>query len=181
MEERMSEQTAHMGDGSSNREGTGTRVSEAARRAFEQATGVAQDASAKAKQAASDTAATVTSQVKDLLDQQIGSGAGMARSFAGSMRGAANDLGSQSPIVSGVVRTFADRIDSYAEDLQHQTAEQLTRAAADFTRKQPALVFGLAAVAGFIMFRTVKNTGPANSPSIQPSEDADVARQDRHG
>ncbi|AMN41580.1 hypothetical protein [Rhodoplanes sp. Z2-YC6860] len=173
----MSDQTARTETNSSNKERTADRVSEAARRAFEQASGMAQDAGAKAKQAASETAATMTSQVKDMLDQQIGSGAGMARHFAGSMRGAADDLDRQSPLVAGFVRTFADRVDHYAGDLQHQTAEQLTRAAADFTRKQPALVFGLAAFTGFLMFRTFKNTGTVSSPSIQPAEDADAAKQ----
>jgi hypothetical protein len=178
MEEFMSEQTART---ESNKAGAADRVSEAARRTFEQASGMAQDAGAKAKQAASETAATMTSQVRDMLDQQIGSGAGMARHFAGSMRGAADDLDPQSPLVAGFVRTFADRVDYYAENLQHQTAEQLTRAAADFTRRQPALVFGLAALAGLFMFRTFKNTGTMNSPSIQPTEDADAAKQGHHG
>ena len=177
----MSEQTARTEGNPGSREGTADRVSEAARRAFEQASEAAQDAGAKAKQAASETAATMTSQVKDMLDQQIGSGAGMARQFAGSIRGAADDLNRQSPLVAGFVRTFADRVDYYAEDLQNQTTEQLTRAAADFTRKQPALVFGLAALTGFLMFRTFKNTGTVNSPPIQPAEDADGAKQGYHG
>jgi len=177
----MSDQTARAETNASNKERTADRVSEAARRAFEQASGMAQDAGAKAKQAASETAATMTSQVKDLLDQQIGNGADMARHFAGSMRGAANDLGPQSPLVAGLVRTFADRVDSYAQDLRHQTTEQLVSSTADFTRKQPALVFGLAAFAGFLMFRTFKNTGAVNSPSIQPAEDSDVGKQGHHG
>jgi hypothetical protein len=122
----------------------------------------------------------VTSQVKELLDQQIGSGAAAAGQFANSIRTAADDLDTESPMLAGFVRTFANRVDYYAEDMQHQTVEQLTRAAADFTRKQPALVFGLAALAGFVMFRTFKNTGAVDSPSIQPDEDAGTARQSRH-
>lgn len=166
---------------SSSEDSMGAKASDAARKAFDQASGMARDAGAKARQAASDTASTVTSQVKDLLDQQIGSGAAAAGQFANSIRTAADDLDPQSPMLAGFVRTFANRVDYYAEDLQHQTVEQLTKTAADFTRKQPALVFGLAALAGFLMFRTFKNTGPMDSPSIQPTENAGAARQDDHG
>ena len=61
-------------------------------------------------------------------------------------------------------------MDGYAEGLQDQTVEQLTQRASDFTRRQPALVLGLAAVAGFFMFRTWKSAQPVSSPSIQPMQ-----------
>jgi len=169
----MSEQVERAESG--NREGTTTKASDAARKAFEQASGMAREAGARAKQAASDTASTVTSQVKELLNQQIGSGAAMAGQFASSIRGAANELDRDSPLLAGFVRTFANRVGHHAGEMQDQTVEQLTRTAADFTRKQPALVFGLAALAGFFMFRTFKNAGPVESPSIQPSDDAETA------
>jgi hypothetical protein len=43
----------------------------------------------------------VTSQDKDMLDQQIGRGGAMAGQFAGSMRTAANELDQQSPLMAG--------------------------------------------------------------------------------
>jgi hypothetical protein len=49
------------------------------------------------------------------------------------------------------------------------------RSVSDLTRRQPALVFGLAAAAGFLMFRTLKSaTDDTRSPSIQPNEGARV-------
>lgn len=177
----MSDQTERAEPYARKDESTTAKASEAARKAFDQASGMARDAGAKAKQAASETAATVTSQVKELLDQQIGNGAAIAGQFASSIRTAANDLDQQSPLLAGFVRNFAGRVEHYAEDLQDQTVDQLTRTAADFTRRQPALVFGLAALAGFVMFRTFKNTGPIDSPSIQPVENAAGARQQHHG
>jgi hypothetical protein len=45
----------------------------------------------------------------------------------------------------------------------------MMRSASDFTRRQPALVFGLAAMVGFFMFRTIKTAqGHTASPSIAP-------------
>jgi hypothetical protein len=144
---------------------------ETANEAFAKASDMARQAGAKAKQAAADTASTMTDQVKDMLDRQIGSGANVASHFANSARLAADDLDAQSPMLAGLVRNFATKIEGYADDMQDQTVDHLIRSASDFTRKQPALVFGLAAVAGFFMFRTMKSAQATSSPPIQPMQE----------
>jgi hypothetical protein len=48
--------------------------------------------------------------------------------------------------------------------LQDQSVDQLWRSASNYTRRQPAVVFGLAALAGFFALRTFKST-PARRPS----------------
>ena len=55
------------------------------------------------------------------------------------------------------------RRSSPAEDLRDQTVDDLLRTASDFTRKQPALVFGLASLAGFLAFRVLKSSTPRPS------------------
>ena len=139
-----------------------------AQEAFSKASDMARDAGEKAKRAASETASSATESVKDLLNQQIGTGVGLAGHFANSVRLAADDLSRESPMVAGLVRGLANRVDNYAEGLQDQTVDQLARAASDYTRRQPALVFGLAALAGFFAFRTIKNAQSVTSPSLQP-------------
>ena len=42
-------------------------------------------------------------------------------------------------------------------------AEELMRTASDFTRRQPALVFGLASLAGFVLLRVLKSNPDAGS------------------
>lgn len=138
--------------------------------AYSKASEMARDASETVKQAASDTASTVTENVKELFDRQLGIGADMAGQFASSIKLAADDLDREAPMLAGLVRGFANTVDGYAEGLQDQTVEQLTQRASDFTRRQPALVLGLAAVAGFFMFRTWKSAQPVSSPSIQPMQ-----------
>ena len=148
----------------------------AASDAFAKVSDVARDAGSKAKEAASETAFTVTEQVKELLDRQIGNGASVAGHFASSAKLAADDLDRNSPLLAGMVRSLAHKVEDYADEFEGQTVEHLTRTASDFTRKQPALVFGLAALAGFFIFRTMKSApGTTASPSIQPihSEEAD--------
>jgi ElaB/YqjD/DUF883 family membrane-anchored ribosome-binding protein len=172
MEEDMSNQEFRSGASGEGRSGQSStsKMQNVASDAFSQATDMAKEAGAKARKVASDTASTVTDQVKELLDRQIGSGADMAGYFASSAKLAADDLSRQSPVLGGFVRSFADKVEDYATDLQDQTVEQLARAASDFTRRQPALVFGLAALAGFFMFRTMKSAPSTAAPSIQPDQ-----------
>ena len=150
------------------------KIGDAASQALSQASNVARDAGAKARQAAGETASDVAAQVKDALDRQIGTGATMAGQFASSVRLAADDLASQSPLLSGAVRSFADTVESYADGVKDRTVEELVRTASDFTRRQPGLVFGLAALAGFVIFRTVKSAPSVSAPPIQPANHGDA-------
>lgn len=136
-----------------------------------------------ARQAAADTASNVTSQVKDLLDRQVEAGASMIGHVADSAKRVADDLDRDAPQLAGLVRGLADRVAHYADDLRDQTVDELVRSASDFTRRQPALVFGLAALAGFFAFRTLKYTSSSSmisSPSLQPSQDG-FSQPSQHG
>jgi ElaB/YqjD/DUF883 family membrane-anchored ribosome-binding protein len=145
-------------------------IRDAANQAFSRASDMARDATEQAKHAASATASSVTHNVKDLRNRQIDTGAGLAGHFANSVRLAADDLARESPIAADLVRSFATKVDGYAEGLQDQTVDQLARAASDYTRRQPALVFGLAALAGFFAFRVMKSGQSVASPPIQPGQ-----------
>ena len=67
-----------------------------------------------------------------------------------------------------LVRNAADRAEAFSQDLREQTVEDLIRMASDFTRKQPALVFGLASLAGFLAFRVIKSSPPESSMEQDP-------------
>jgi len=156
-------------DTTRGQDGKAPNIKGAASEAFAKVSDVARDAGSKAKEVASETAFTVTEQVKELLDRQIGNGASVAGHFASSAKLAADDLDRNSPLLAGMVRSVASKVEGYADEFQDQTVDHLTRTASDFTRKQPALVFGLAALAGFFIFRTMKSApGTTASPSIQP-------------
>ena|SRR6476660_5007455 len=128
--------------------------------ALSQVPDAAQSATSTAKKAASDAASTITGQVKGLLDTQLASGAEMVGHIGSSAKRAADDLDRNAPQLAELVRGVADRIEGYAYDMRDQTVDQLFRSASNFTRRQPALVFGLAALAGFFAFRTIKSTAP---------------------
>lgn len=135
------------------------------------ASAMAGNAASKAKDMASDAAGTVSGQVTQLLDRQVGAGAQMMTHAARSAKRAADDLHQDAPQLANLVRTFAGQIDGYADNLRDQSVHDLMRSASDFTRRQPALVFGAAALAGFIALRMIKSSSPISAPSIQPAEE----------
>jgi ElaB/YqjD/DUF883 family membrane-anchored ribosome-binding protein len=143
--------------------------SSAARSAYDATSGFAQDAAQRAKEAASDTAAEMKGHVKQMLDGQVGAGADLVGHVAQSAKRAAEELEQNAPQIARLVHGVADRIEGYSDDLRDQDFDQLMQTASDFARRQPALVFGLAALAGFLVFRTVKATPSVRAPSIQPS------------
>ena len=145
------------------------KMGDAASEAFASASDMARDATEKAKRAAADTAASVSDHVMGILNEQLGAGATSASQFASSMRIAADDLQQDNPLLAGFVRGLSHNVDDYADRLGDKTIEDLAREASNFTRQQPALVFGLAALAGFFAFRTLKNARSISSPPIQPT------------
>lgn len=142
----------------------------AANSAYSKASAIAGDATEQVKQAASEAADTVTGEVKGLLNRQLEAGANTLGGLARSVKRAAQDLERDSPQTADLVRSVASRVDDYANGLRTQSIEDLWNSAASFTRRQPALVFGLAALTGFFVLRTVKSAPTVDSPSIQPTD-----------
>lgn len=101
--------------------------------------------------------ATVTSQVQDVLDQQVIRGAKTITNVAQSARRAADELESDAPQIAGLVRGIADRVEEYSHQLENQSITDIYQSASDFTRRQPAVVFGIAALTGFLALRTLKS------------------------
>jgi hypothetical protein len=155
---------------SGTHEGVSDRAAKAAKEGLANASSFAGQAADKARQVATETAANITDEVKGLLNRQVGGGADILGSVARSARLAAADMDRDAPEIAGLVRTFASRVDGYSQNLRGQSVDQLWRNAADFTRRQPAVVFGLAALAGFFALRLVKSSPSVSAPPIAPSQ-----------
>ena len=127
-----------------------------------------QSTTSGAKRVAAEATSTITGHVKDLLDTQLASGADIVGQFGNSAQRAAEDLERTAPQLAGLVRGVADRIEGYADDLREQSVDELLQSASNFTRRQPAMVFGLAALAGFFALRTIKSTALPPRPERGP-------------
>jgi hypothetical protein len=124
---------------------------------------VAQQAGTQAKEAASVLASDANQKAKGFLNQQVASGADLAGHVADSVRSAADNLDRSAPQLADLVRGAADRVEEFSRDIRGQSVDELMRTASDFTRRQPALVFGLASLAGFVLLRVLKSNPPSNS------------------
>jgi hypothetical protein len=142
----------------------------------------AREAGGQAKQAASSLASDATKQAKGFLNMQVTAGADMVDHVVKSARAAAESLDQNAPQLAGLVRNGADRAEEFSQDLRDQTVEDLIRTASDFTRKQPALVFGLASLAGFLAFRVLKSSPPESSMQHDPVSERFEGRAEQfHG
>ena len=119
-------------------------------------TDVAQQAGSQAKQTASSMAAEASQGAKGFLNSQVAAGADLAGHVANSVRSAADKLEQNAPQLAGLVRGAAQGVEGFSRDMRDQSVEDLWRTASDFSRKQPALVFGLASLAGFLLFRVLE-------------------------
>lgn len=147
-----------------------TTVEGVARDVFAGVSDAAREAGAKVKETVSETTAAVTDHFKEMLDREISDHISALGMLAGSINRAADDIDDKTPLAASFVRSLSAKVEQFAETYEDETVEQLIWSASEFTRRQPALVFGIAAFAGFLIFRTVKNA-PARelSPSIQPT------------
>ena len=76
---------------------------------------------------------------------------------------AADSLDHSAPQLANFVRSAAERVEEFSEDMRGKSVDELMRTASDFTRRQPALVFGLASLAGFVLLRVLKSNPDAGS------------------
>jgi hypothetical protein len=120
---------------SSDHQTQNQKMRDAAGETFSRASDNARDAAAKR---GTEGASSLSDSVMGLLNQQLGAGADAAGRFASSMRLAAHDMERDNPMLADLVRGLAHNVDAYADALENQTVEQLTKTASDFTRRQPA-------------------------------------------
>jgi hypothetical protein len=117
----------------------------------------------QAREAATSLASEANQKVKGLMNEQVGAGADLVGHVAASVRQAADSLDQNIPQLAGIVRDAADRIENFSGDIRDKSVDELYRLASDFARRQPAVVFGTAAAAGFLVFRLLKGSASGSS------------------
>jgi ElaB/YqjD/DUF883 family membrane-anchored ribosome-binding protein len=113
----------------------------------------AQEAAREAKRMAASLASETGDQLRSLLDRQVDAGADVAEHVADAVRTAGESLEEAVPQLAGLAKDAADRIEAFSEGMREKSAGELFEAAQDFIRRRPALVFGAAAAAGFLVYR----------------------------
>jgi hypothetical protein len=102
-----------------------------------------------------------------LLDNKMADGVDVISHVARTTRSAADELEDDIPQVAEAIRAVAESIEDYAEGLRDRSVEDLVGSAARFTRRQPGLVFGVAAFVGFLAFRALNTASiPARARPV---------------
>lgn len=126
-------------------------------------TGAARQAGRQAMDQAMDAVSTLSSEatgsVKGILNRQVGAGADVVRQVGEAVKAAADKLDQDAPQLAGVAREAAGKIDTLSTQLSAKSADELFQDASDFARRQPAIVFGGAALVGFALFRLFRAEG----------------------
>jgi hypothetical protein len=125
----------------------------------------------RAKKVVAASSSTVIEQAKKLLDRQISArGGAIVGSIASALEAGATDLRPSSPSLAKLADNLVERARSYESGLQKVSLDQLTEMATRVTRRNPALVFGLTAFAGFLAMRVIKSGPVARAESeLEPS------------
>jgi len=133
----------------------------------------------QAKRAASSLAADANRRIAGLLDRQVSAGADIVGHVAASVRAAADSLDESEPQVADFARVAADHIEDVSEAIRDQSASDLFDTASDFARRRPAVVFGVAAVAGFLLYRVLSAAPPSRAVGARPARRAPARKPAR--
>jgi hypothetical protein len=106
-------------------------------------------------------------QAEQLAEDQKAAGSGHMKTLATAVHGAARELEDGMPKIASSVHSVAEQIERTAADLRNRNVEELFEGFDRYARQQPALVFGGALMAGFILSRFLKSS--ASPASLQPT------------
>ena len=106
----------------------------------------------------------------EVASQQKDTGADQLRCAAQAVHGAARELEQSMPQIAGYIHEIGQGLEGFASDLREGSVDDLFSKLGEFSRNQPALVFGGAMVAGFALSRFLKSSAQAvASDSGMPS------------
>ena len=129
------------------------------------------DLGGAAKQAADTLVSAATDKLKDIANQEVVAGADLVGRVGKSVRVAGEHLKTNAPYLARFAFSAAQRIDQSADQLRGQSIEDLARSTADFARQRPEIVFGVAAVSGFLLFRLLNaGVSGATRPSYRSGD-----------
>jgi ElaB/YqjD/DUF883 family membrane-anchored ribosome-binding protein len=92
---------------------------------------------------------------KDVVQQQLAAGGDIVAHIAQSTRVAGDHLDREVPQLGTLVKRAADSIDDIAQSMRDRSINEIVQAASDLGRRQPAILFGITAVLGFLAYRLV--------------------------
>jgi ElaB/YqjD/DUF883 family membrane-anchored ribosome-binding protein len=129
----------------------------------------AQDAAQQLKRSAASLARDGSERLADVLSKQLSTGASLVEDATESLRSAASELDETLPPVAFLLRNAASRGDDIAELIRTRSLGELLEEGSDYARRNPLLIFGVAAGVGMLLSRFAKSTAEGGMHSNQSS------------
>jgi len=119
----------------------------------------------------------------EVAQEQKNAGADQMRSFANAVHGAARELESEMPQIANMIHDTGEKIQRVASDIRERDLNELIDRFSGYARQQPALVFGGAVLAGFVLSRFLKSSSTPQMPRTQtsPSQNRNLGTQNETG
>jgi hypothetical protein len=102
--------------------------------------------------------------VNDAVSHQLSFGTEFLETIAEAARAAASKLQDTSPQVAGLVRAGADRVEDLSQGIKDRSPQELLNATLDFSRRNPAVVFGSVFAAALIATRILSGVSTTRFP-----------------
>ncbi len=99
-------------------------------------------------------------QASRFADEQKRAGAQRMDDIAQAVHRAADDIGNQMPAAAGYIHSAAARLESGAAALRDRSVGDLVSELSDLARREPAVLFGGAMLAGLALSRFLKSSSP---------------------
>ena len=100
----------------------------------------------------------IKDKAEQLAEDQKQAGTGHMRTLATAVHGAARELEGEMPKIANSVHDVAQRIERTADGLRNRNVEELFEDFDRYARQQPAIVFGGALMAGFVLSRFLRSS-----------------------
>jgi hypothetical protein len=133
--------------------------------ASEQVRDEAARASAEVRQQGEEIASTAVEHADRYATKQKEAGAQHVESLARAVDRAAGELESTSPELARYARRAASSVDAFSDTLRQRSVRDLIDDTNDFARREPALFFAGAVVAGIVLSRFLRSSGEYESDS----------------
>lgn len=138
---------------------------------------------AKAHEAAENIKSSVLGQAQQVRDQAHSTreqAAGRIRGVATQLRQMSDTLREDDQLVAGVAERASRGVDSLAQYVSTATPESVVRDTERIARRQPALFYGAAFVAGLVAGRFIKSSSSATEPGRFSDDDPRYERWQDH-
>ena len=129
-----------------------------------------------AKETVQELAEPLKEKAIEVAKEQKDFGADHLRLLARAMQSASDAIQTDVPQVANYIRNLSNKLDQTSSDIRDSDLEQLGQTMSDFAKRNPALVFGGALLAGLALTRFLKSS--KSNPSMpQPNVRSDSSSE----